>query len=262
VTDAPALDGFSRSSFSFDGMTHDVYKGGSGPAVVIVHEIPALYDKVIAFGRRIVEAGFTAYLPSMFGKVGGPMNYADSAMSIPRLCISREFRFLTDSAPPAVTWLKALAAQAHSECGGKGVGAIGMCYTGGFALAMAVDSSVLAAVMSQPAMPPQLPLLGAPVGVNKRDLATLKRRTDTDGLKVLGLRFTGDPSCTAERFKRLSKEFGESFEGVEIDSSRGNPYGIARTAHSVLTLELRDEDGHPTKAALDKTLALLSSQLH
>jgi hypothetical protein len=44
---------------------------------------------------------------------------------------------------------------------GPGVGAIGMCFTGGFALAMAMEASVLAPVVSQPALP-------APLGARKR----------------------------------------------------------------------------------------------
>lgn len=255
------IDGFERSSFAFGGMTHDVYKGGSGPAVIVVHEVPGLHDRVVAFGRRLVAAGFTVYMPSLFGTPNAKFNFAGAGMVLPKLCISREFRYLTDSAPPAVTWLKALAKKAHEECGGKGVGAVGMCYTGGFALAMAVDESVLASVMSEPAMPPQLPMLGAPIGVGKKDLATLKARAEKADLKILGLRFTEDPSCTGERFKRLSKEFGSGFDKVEISSKKGNPHGISRLAHSVLTLELKDEPGHPTLDALEKTLALLDAQL-
>lgn len=255
------IDGFERSAFAFGGMTHDVYRGGSGPAVIVVHEVPGLHDRVVAFGRRLIAAGYTVYMPSLFGKVNTPMSFTDAASVLPRLCISKEFRYLTESAPPAVTWLKALAKKAHEECGGKGVGAVGMCYTGGFALAMAVDESVLASVMSEPAMPLQLPLLGAPVGVDKKDLAALKARTRNEDLKILGLRFTEDPSCSGERFARLGKEFGDAFDKVEISSKKGNPYGISRMAHSVLTLELKDEPGHPTLDALEKTLALLDQQL-
>jgi dienelactone hydrolase len=261
VTDAIEINGFQRSTFSHDGLTHDVYKGGSGPAVVVVHEVPGLHAKVVEFARRVVAAGYTVYMPSLFGTPNAKFSYAGAATTIPKLCISREFRYLSENAPPAVTWLKALAAKAHSECGGKGVGAVGMCYTGGFALAMAVDSSVLASVMSEPAMPPQLPLITPPVGVNSSELTTLKSRARDGELKVLGLRFTQDPTCTGERFKRLSKEFGTSFEAVEINSKKGNPHGIKRMAHSVLTVDLVDEPGHPTHDALERTIEFLGERL-
>ena len=64
---------------------------------------------------------------------------------------------------------------------------------------------------------------------------------------MLGLRFSDDPICTRARFKTLHRELGQGFESVEIDSSSGNPWGIKRTAHSVLTEELVDDEDHPTK---------------
>ena len=70
-------------------------------------------------------------------------------------------------------------------------------------------------------------------------------------LRVLGLRFTGDSSCRRERFEHLREELGDRFIGVEIDSSEGNPHGIPKIAHSVLTEHLVDEPGHPTHDALE-----------
>jgi dienelactone hydrolase len=122
-----------------------------------------------------------------------------------------------------VTWLRTLAATAHSECGGPGVGAIGMCLTGGFALAMAVDPAVLAPVVSQPGLPaPLTARKRAAVGLDPADLAQVKARTER-GLGVLGLRFSADRGCPAERFQRLRRELGEAFEAIEVDSSPGNP---------------------------------------
>lgn len=60
--------------------------------------------------------------------------------------------------------------QAHAQSGGTGVGAIGMCFTGSFALAMAIDDVVLAPVMSQPA----LPVARAGLGVGPAELETIK----------------------------------------------------------------------------------------
>ena len=78
---------------------------------------------------------------------------------------------------------------------------------------------------------------------------------------MLGLRFTRDPLCPPERFERLRSELGRGFEGIEIDSARGNPHGIAATAHSVLTTDLVDREGHPTRAALERVLAFFDEQL-
>jgi dienelactone hydrolase len=136
-----------------------------------------------------------------------------------------------------------------------------MCFSGGFALAMAVEPAVLAAVLSQPGLPAPISARHrAAIGLDPADLATVKRRT-RDGLCVLGLRFTADKGSPAERFETLRRELGSAFEGIEINSSPGNPDGIASRAHSVLTVDLVDQDGHPTYAALDRVLALLSDRL-
>jgi hypothetical protein len=67
------------------------------------------------------------------------------------ICIHREFNvWYTGKSSPIVEWLRALARKAHADCGGRGVGAIGMCFTGGFALAMMTESTVVAPVLSQP----------------------------------------------------------------------------------------------------------------
>ena len=67
--------------------------------------------------------------------------------------------------------------------------------------------------------------------------------------------------CPGLRFDTLRQEFGERLEAIEIDSSRGNPYGNKATAHSVLTEDLVDEDGHPTKAARDRVIEFFRERL-
>jgi dienelactone hydrolase len=168
---------------------------------------------------------------------------------------------LADRASPVVSWLRTRAARAHAECGGPGVGAVGMCLTGGFALAMAVEPAVLAPVLSQPGLPaPVTADKRAALGLDAADLATVKARTGR-GLCVLGLRFTADRGCPAERFDTLRRELGAAFEGIEVDSSPGNRHGIRAGAHAVLTVDLVDTPGHPTRAALDRVLKFLGQRL-
>jgi dienelactone hydrolase len=256
-----AVPGFDVTTFSHGGRTHEVYLAGTGPAVIVVHEMPGLTPGMIAFGQRLVDAGYRVYLPSLFGRPGAPFNGGELGRSMWHVCVSREFVLLADRTPPVVTWLRALAARAHAECGGPGVGAVGMCFTGGFALAMAVEPAVLAPVLSQPGLP--MPLTArkrAALGLDPADLASVKARTG-DGLCVLGLRFSADRGSPAERFATLRRELGDNFEAVVIDSSPGNPYGIRKNAHSVLTEELVDTPGHPTRAALDRVMAFLGERL-
>src|SRR6266702_805946 len=256
-----SVPGFEATTFAHQGREHDVYRSGSGPAVVVIHEIPGLHPGVTAFGQRLVDAGYRVYLPSLFGRPGAAVSARESIRSITRVCVSREFAILADRTSPVATWLRALAAQAHAECGGPGVGAVGMCFTGGFALAMAVEPAVLAPVLSQPGAPaPVTARKRAALGLDPGDLATVKGRT-SDGLCVLGLRFSADRGSPPERFAALRRELGANFEAIEIDSSPGNPDGIRKGAHSVLTEDLVDTPGHPTRAALDRVMAFFAERL-
>jgi dienelactone hydrolase len=256
-----AVSGFDVTAFAHGGRAHEVYRAGTGPAVVVMHELPGLHPGVTAFGQRLVDAGYRVYLPSMFGRPGEPVSGRAIRNSLLRVCVSREFYMLADRTSPVVTWLRALAAQAHAECGGPGVGAVGMCFTGGFALAMAVEPAVLAPVLSQPATPgPVTARKRAALGLDPVDLASVKTRT-AEGLCVLGLRFSADRGSPAERFATLRRELGDAFEAIEIDSSPGNAYGIPQRAHTVLTEDLVDTPGHPTRAALDRVMAFLAERL-
>jgi dienelactone hydrolase len=222
----PKVPGFDRVMFTHQGRSHPVYRAGTGPAVIVIHEIPGIHPGMITFARRLLEAGYRVYLPSLFGRPGEPFGAGPLLRSMLRVCVSREFAILADRTSPVATWLRALAAAAHRECGGPGVGAIGMCVTGGFALAMAVEPAVLAPVVSQPGLPaPLTTAKRAVVGLDATDLAQVKERTHR-GLCVLGLRFSADRGCPAERFTTLRRELGGAFEAIEVDSSPGNPHGI------------------------------------
>ena len=255
-----SLAAFDRYEATYDGVTHTVFRAGSGPAIIVMHEIPNLHPGVIAFAQRVVAAGFTVFMPSLFGEPGATLTARTSASSMLRACISKEFAtWATRKTSPATSWLRALAHDAHAACGGPGVGALGMCLTGGFALAMMVDDVVVAPVLSQPSMP--FPLTSAhrrDLGISDADLATIKRRTD---VCVMGLRFTSDVLVPAARFERLREELGDRFIAIEIDSSRGNPHGIPRRAHSVLSFDYVDTPGHPTRVALDRVLAFFAERL-
>ena len=256
-----AVPGFDVTTFTHEGRTHEVYRAGTGPAVIVIHEMPGLHPGVTVFGQRLVDAGYRVYMPSLFGRPGAPFGNKEMMRTLPRLCVSREFYMLADRTSPGVTWLRALAAQAHTECGGPGVGAVGMCFTGGFALAMAVEPAVLAPVLSQPANPGSVTAkMRAALGLDSADLASIKTRT-ADGLCVLGLRFSGDMASPPERFATLRAELGDAFEAIEIDSSPGNAYGIGQQAHSVLTEDLVDTPGHPTRAALDREMTFFADRL-
>jgi dienelactone hydrolase len=258
-----ALPGFTASPFTFEETTRTIFRRGEGPGVVIMTEIPGITPQVKLFAERVAAEGFTVFLPQLFGTPGKEMSVPYALGQIARACVQREFSVLAArGSSPITIYLRALCRRVHAELGGKGVGAIGMCLTGNFALSLMVDPSVMAPVLSQPSLP------GPPIGKTRRaglhlsdeDLAVVKKRTAA-GVTVLGLRFTEDPMCPPERFARLREELGDGFEGIEIDSSRGNPHGIKRSAHSVVTTDLVDEAGHPTRIALDRVLAFFRERL-
>lgn len=257
------LGDWSEQVFEEGGISHPVYRRGEGRAVVVMHEIPGLTPEVVAFAERVVERGFAVWMPSMFGVPGKPFTLAYDALELGRSCINREFQvFARRGSSPITVWLRALCREAHAAHGGRGVGAVGMCLTGNFALALMVDPWVMAPVLSQPSLPFALSRShGAALHLSDEDLEVVQRRVREEGVGVLGLRFSHDFMCPAAKFETLRRELGEGFEGIEIASGPGNAHGIPRTAHSVLTRDLVDVDGHPTRAALDRVLSFFDERL-
>jgi dienelactone hydrolase len=256
------LEGFTVTPMTFEERTRDVYRRGSGPGVIVMHEIPGITPEVARFARIVADAGFTVLAPSMFGTPDRKMTMPYAAGQVARACVNREFRvFAANETSPIVSWLRALCRAAHAELGGPGVGAIGMCLTGNFALALMVDDSMTAPVLSQPSLP-----IGISRSSNRGlhlspdDLVAVKRRA-AGGVPLLAMRFTGDRMCPAARFNRLREELGDAFESIEIDSMPGNPHGIPRKAHSVVTTDLVDATGHPTRAALERVLSFFRERL-
>jgi len=259
----PLAEDFQRHEVTIDGVTKPVWRSGNGPGVVIMHEVPGITPRVARFARIVRDHGFTVFLPEMFGVVDKPVSGGYAVSSMVHCCVSQEFHVLaTGGSSPITDWLRKLCRQVHEELGGPGVGALGMCMTGNFALALMVDPSVQAPVLSQPSLPfPFGKTRSRGVHASAEELSVIKRRVREEGVKVLGLRFTADPICTRARFETLRRELGEGFEGIEIDSGPDNPWGIKRVAHSVLTEELVDDDGHPTKQALDRVLGFFEERL-
>jgi dienelactone hydrolase len=258
---SPLAD-FDQVTFTAEDKARSVYRIGSGPAVIVISEMPGITPNVAGFARRVTDAGFTAVMPHLFGDDGRTVTVGYTMSSLARACITREFTLLAQGkTSPIIAWLRALARDEHARCGGPGVGAVGMCFTGGFALAMMVDDVVVAPVLSQPSLPfPVTKGLRRDVGLSATDVARVQQRA-SEGTCVLGLRFTGDKLSPPERFAHLRELLGDAFMAVEIDSSPDNPHGHRKGAHSVLTEDLDDRPGTPTRAALDQVLDLFRSRL-
>ncbi|MFC4943652.1 dienelactone hydrolase family protein [Pseudonocardia sp. GCM10023141] len=257
------LAGWRRAPFTGAGMTYDCFEKGEGPGVVLIPEIPGITPQVLGLAEHLVDAGFTVVVPSPFGTPGKPMTTGYVLRVITRLCVASEFRaFATNAHRPITDYLRAVAQDLAARTPGPGVGVIGMCFTGGFALALAVDDVVLAPVLSQPSVP--LPLGAArrrDAGVSAAELDRVVERTTTADLCVLGLRFTEDGAVDKERFATLRARLGDAFEVIELDSAPGNAGGFAKGAHSVLTAEVRERPGHPALAARERTVQFLRERI-
>ena len=256
------LAGYEIGSFEHGGTSRTVLRTGSGPAVIVMAEMPGITPRVADFGRHVAAIGCTAVLPSLFGTPGRRPTPAYLVRSLVGGCVSREFTALMRRRTSPVTdWLRALGAFEHGRCGGPGIGAVGMCFTGGFALGMMLDDRMLAPGLSQPSLPLSLSARQRrSLGISDRDLEVVKERV-ADGVCVVGLRFSEDSMAPVERFDRLREELGDGFIGVELDSSPGNLHRISKRAHSVLTEELVHEPDHPTMEALERVLTHLGERL-
>ena len=265
VTKFDPLDDFEKREVTLNGIRKVVYVGGTGPGVIVMTEMPGISPHVARFARWVRSVGFTVFMPSLFGKDGALPSADEGAAVFKRACISAEFRALGGGeASPVTDWLRALARLAHEECGGPGVGAIGMCFTGNFAISMMLEPAVLAPVLSQPSLP-----LDNPAGLESspEELAAVRNRLERDDLTVLAYRFEGDRICRAERFAAYTDALGDRFIARILPDSAANPQAPpffrqhVDYPHSVVTVHLIDEQGQETVAARDEILSFFTMRL-
>lgn len=262
--DDPLAD-FAHREIELEGVTKTVHVAGNGPAVIVMTEMPGISPHVARFSRWVRDAGFTVYMPSLFGRDGAVPEVEEGTAVFQRVCVSAEFRaFAANKSSPVTMWLRSLARLAHEESGGPGVGAIGMCFTGNFALTMMLEPSMLAPVLSQPTLP-----LDDPAGIemSAEEIAAVRERLESDDLTVMAYRFEGDRFCRAQRFAAYSQALGERFVARVLPDSAANPdtppffEKVVAGPHSVVTAHLIDEAGQPTIAARDEILAFFARRL-
>ncbi|WP_328993495.1 dienelactone hydrolase family protein [Kribbella sp. NBC_01245] len=260
-----AIADFADRLVDVDGVVKTVYVAGSGPAVVLMPEMPGISPDVLRFARWLADAGFTVYVPSLFGVDGAYPTTVEGERIARRACVSAEFRaFAGGGTSPVTAWLRGLARQAHADCGGPGIGAIGLCFTGNFALTMALEPAVIAPVVNHPSLP-----LDDPAGLelSEDDAVAVRDRINRDGLSVLAYRFDSDRWCTGQRFAAYRKLLGDAFDGRVLPGNSANteppPFfrDVVQTPHSVVTAHFVDEEGHPTVQARDEILAHLTARL-
>lgn len=247
MTTITELPGWEHSEFTAAGITHPVFRRGTGPLVIVIHEIPGITPRVRRFAEEVVERGFTVAMPVLVGTPDRPPSRGYLASTLARVCISSEFTtWAVGRTSPIIGWLRALGRSLHAEVGGPGIGAVGMCFSGGFALGMMVDELMQAPVLSQPSLPMAMGAERAgDLSLSPDDLEAVVQRA-ANGCEVLGLRFTGD-RMVGTRFETLRRLLGDSFIAIELPSA-------APSDHSVLT-EQRDD------ASVEEVLRFLERRL-
>lgn len=264
-----SLEEYEQETFSHGGKERTVWRRGSGPAVIVIAEMPGISPLVLGFADRLVDLGLTAVVPHLFGEPGrdpmsggtlGAARYL--AESLVPACINREFTVLAlGKTSPVIDWLRALAVEEHARCGGPGVGAVGMCFTGGFALAMSTIPTVVAPVLAQPSLPFAVSKArSSSVDISDADLEVVAGRCAAGDLQVVGLRFEGDKMVPRSRFDFLRKKLGDAFIAVELPDAAANP-GVMGSPHSTLTDGLLEEPGNATYEGLQKVLEHFRSNL-
>lgn len=265
LKDDDALEDFAHREITLDDITKTVHVAGTGPAVIVLAEMPGISPHVARFARWVRDAGLSVYMPSLFGRDGAVPGADEGAAVLRRACISAEFRaFAANASSPVTQWLRALARLAHQECGGPGVGAIGMCFTGNFALSMMLEPAMLAPVLCQPSLP-----FDDPGGIEMApgELQAVRERLDREDLRVLAYRFEGDKFCRAQRFAAYAQALGPRFVARVLPDKAANPdvppflAQHVATPHSVVTAHLIDAAGEPTRAARDEILAFFVRRL-
>ena len=256
------IPGWRDYDFPWDGYRHEVFERGAGPAVILLPELPGITPEMIRLGELLVDRGFTVAMVSLFGTPGARANRIRQGVTAARLCISFEFRALAVASKRPVTAFIAALAERLAAQTNRSVGVVGMCFTGGFALAAAVSPHVVASVLSQPSVPFALGRRSKEdPGMSEAELRTVTERAARGDVCAIGLRFSEDRVSRRERLEKLKLRLGDAFEVIELDSWLGNPDGFGRSAHSVLTREVKDDPPNAAHDARERVIAFLTERL-
>jgi dienelactone hydrolase len=265
ITEDDPLKDFDPRTITLDGVAKVVHVAGTGPGVIVMTEMPGISPHVARFSRWVRDAGFTVYMPSLYGRDGAVPGVEEGTAVFQRACMSAEFRaFAANESSPVTQWLRSLARLAHEQCGGPGVGAIGMCFAGNFALTMMLEPAMLAPVLAEPTLPLDD---AAGIEMSPAELAAVRERLEREDLTVMAYRFKGDRFCKAQRFAAYSEALGDRFIGRVLPDSAANPdtapffKDVVASPHSVVTAHLIDEAGQPTIAARDEILSFFAHRL-
>ena len=247
------IETYQKSTFSTDAvdgrpLQHDVYTKGDGPILLLLQELPGITREMLVLADKLVDAGFRVVMPHLFGPIG-KMSFVGNLTRL--FCMRREFSlFARNRASPVVKWLAALCQDLKQKHGVPGIGVIGMCLTGNFAISLMANDSVLAAVSSQPSLPM---FRQTSLHMSEADIADIRARLDQHG-PMLAYRFAGDVLCTGAKFDALDKAFNDDAQRITLTEVPGNK-------HAMLTAHFIDGEGSPTVEALNRIIGYFGEKL-
>jgi dienelactone hydrolase len=185
----------------------------SGPAVVLLHELPGLSPADMGLARCLAKEGFSVYLPLLFGTRGQDnwlLGYFQSCGRSTFECS----KLSTNS--PILGWVRTVCRRVADQAHGP-IAVIGMCLTGAFPLACLADPRVRGAILCQPTIP--FSLAGTPDDEQKFDLGVDPRDLDVavrSGVPILAMRYTADTKCPPQRMMILRWAFRDKVAVIEL----------------------------------------------
>jgi dienelactone hydrolase len=245
------MEGFARQSFAAPiagrATSFDVYTIGVGAPVILMQELPGISAPVIAFCKRLADAGFEVWAPHWFGPLGKA-----SALNVARmLCMRREFQvFAKNQSSAVVDWMRALCRHVAEVRKLERVGVVGMCLSGNFAMTLIAEPNVWAAVASQPSLPGRAP---SALHMSAAEIAASRAALDAKGA-MHSYRFADDPLCTNAKFDAIDAAFNDG--AVRVIN-----HVLPGAGHSVFAGHYDDAPGSPTAEAFAQVLAYFKAQL-
>ena len=234
-----SLKDLERDAFIYDGKT--VYQLGSGPGVLLLHEIYGLSPETLCLARRLADRGYKVFLPRLFDGGGN--------LGVARMCAGRDFNCVSRHPSRVIGWLHGLVRQLLPRTSNRKLGIIGMCLTGAFPLALVKEEGVRVAVVAQPSLPFNLtPGRRWELGIGDDALKEAVDAVRDRHVHLLALRFHADRISAEEKLATLKHAFGDRLDTMELLPPPG------RHEHATLTYSFRPEAFERVVKTLDAEL--------
>jgi len=238
------------------------------PPIIMLHELPGMYDPFLRFATNLSAQGYTVYLPVLFGKPGDDKTFWNSAqLTFNPFRVARWHCFRAGETAPIVADLKTLCYEVGLRHPGEKMGVVGMCLTGSFPLALMSETQVQAVVVCQPATPVWNwnASRKADLGLSPEDIAVAVRASQARNIPVFGVRFELDTVANGEKFKHLRGLFGLSFLDYTIRRpeyfDESGKRILDAKAHSVFAGCFVGSTNHPTFQRFQDLCHYLDAQL-